>query len=256
MENIKIAAQLYTLRDFLKTPEEIRLTLKRVKDIGYEWIQVSGIGPISHESMREILDETGLKVCATHISYERLQKDMEDVIYQHKLWDVPNIGIGSIPGEFKKDEEGFSKFAIEASKIGKRISEMGFRFTYHNHKFEFQKYNGRTALDIIIEESDKENLDFLLDTYWVQAGGGDSADWIYKLNGRMKVIHFKDMKIIEDKQLMSEIGEGNMNWKSIIKACKDTEVEWIAIEQDDCNGKDPFECLKISYENTKKMLTQ
>ena len=41
-----IAAQLYTLRDFLQTPNDIVQTMKRVKKIGYDTAQISGVGPI------------------------------------------------------------------------------------------------------------------------------------------------------------------------------------------------------------------
>jgi sugar phosphate isomerase/epimerase len=51
---------------------------------------------------------------------------------------------------------------------------------------------------------------------------------------------------------MAEIGEGNLNWPAILQACRDASVEWYAIEQDICR-RDPFESLKISYDNLKAM---
>ena len=50
---------------------------------------------------------------------------------------------------------------------------------------------------------------------------------------------------------MLPIGEGNMNWKGIIKACADAGTEYVFVEQDNCNGEDPFDCLKRSYEFLK-----
>lgn len=256
MKDLRLAAQLYTLREFLKTPEEMEAALKRVKAIGYEYVQVSGMGAISHGEMRKILDSTGLKVCATHIPFDRLKAAMDDVIYQHQLWECPNIGIGMMPSEYERSEAGYTKFAKDAVRIGGTLEKHGFRFTYHNHSLEFEKYNGRLALDILAEESTPGPLDFILDTYWIQAGGGDPAEWIYKMDGRMSCIHFKDMMIKEGMQLMSEVGEGSMSWKRIIEACRTTGVEWIAVEQDDCNGRDPFECLSTSFINIKRMLQE
>ena len=46
MPQTQIGAQLYTLRDFLKTPADIAKTLARVKKLGYDAVQVSGFGPI------------------------------------------------------------------------------------------------------------------------------------------------------------------------------------------------------------------
>ena len=63
--------------------------------------------------------------------------------------------------------------------------------------------------------------------------------------------HWK-MVIVDGEQVMAEIGEGNLNWPDILQACRDAEVEWYAIEQDVCR-RDPFESLKISYENLRAM---
>ena len=37
----RIGAQGYTIRDFIKTPEDLETSLKKLKDIGYQAIQLS-----------------------------------------------------------------------------------------------------------------------------------------------------------------------------------------------------------------------
>jgi sugar phosphate isomerase/epimerase len=148
--------------------------------------------------------------------------------------------------------DAFKRFAQEATEIGKALAEAGLTFSYHNHSFEFVRFGDRTGLDVIYEESDPEYLQAEIDTYWVQHGGGDPIAWIRKMKDRMPVIHFKDMVIYEGEQTMAEIGEGNLNWPGILEACKDANVEWYAIEQDRCMG-DPFDSLRISYDNLRGM---
>ncbi len=91
-----------------------------------------------------------------------------------------------------------------------------------------------------------------IDIYWVQHGGSDPAAWIEKVSQRMPVVHLKDMVILDNTQTMAEVGEGNLNWKRILSACKQADVEWYAVEQDVCQ-RDPFESLKISYDNLRAM---
>ncbi|NLK67843.1 MAG: sugar phosphate isomerase/epimerase [Clostridiaceae bacterium] len=244
-----LAAQLYTLRDYLKTPEGIKESLKKVRDIGYTSVQVSGIGPIESNELKKIVDDLGLTICATHIGYNRFKEDLNNVIKDHLIYGCKYVGLGSLPTEFR-NEDGFRNFAKEFSEIGKELKKHGSQFVYHNHHFEFEKYNGKTAFDIILDESSKEDFGILLDTYWVQAGGADPVYWIHKLKGRMGVIHFKDMVIRNEKQEFAEVGHGNMNWGPIIEACYETGIEYVAIEQDTCLG-DPFESLKMSYEFLK-----
>ena len=46
---------------------------------------------------------------------------------------------------------------------------------------------------------------------------------------------------------MAVLGEGNLNFDRIFEKARDAHVQYMLVEQDDCNGEDPFECLKRSY---------
>lgn len=253
MKRSTIAAQLYTLREFAKTPEDLAETLKKVRAIGYEAVQVSGIGPIEPERVKELADANGLAICATHVSFDRMRDDLEALIAQHKLWNCRYVGVGSMPASYRSGLEGYRTFAKEASEIARRLGEHGLQFIYHNHSFEFEKFDGRTGMDILLEESDPQAFGFELDMYWVQAGGANPTEWANKVKGRMGVVHLKDMAIVENKQVFAEIGEGNLNWADIIGACRATGVEWFVVEQDVCR-RDPFESLAISFRNLEQYL--
>lgn len=263
-----LAAQLYTVRDFTKTAEDFAASIKKVSDIGYTAVQVSAIGPIPHEEVKQIVDDNGLTICNTHIGYDALWNDLDSVIEQHKLWNCQHVAIGSMPGEYREGgEDAYLRFAEEASAVGEKLHAAGLTFSYHNHSFEFVRFpyatddnpNGsRTGLDIIYDESDPKYLQGEIDTYWVQHGGADAAAWVLRMKDRMPVVHLKDMVVVRTdgrppvEQQMAEVGEGNMNWSAILAACKEAGVEWYAVEQDICQ-RDPFESLKISYENLKRM---
>ncbi len=252
MSKSVIAAQLYTLRDYLKTPEDIAKTLKKVKEMGYNAIQGSGMGPIEPTLLKEIVDKEQLTICVTHMPFDRLKDDLDAVIQEHKLWNCKYVGLGSMPPQYRESKDGYMKFIKEISEIAKKLYDNGLQFVYHNHKFEFEKFDGLTGMDILFNETDKKEFGFEIDTYWVQAGGADPVEWIKKVKGRMGVVHFKDMTIVKNEQTMAEVGEGNLNWPAIIQACKETGVEWYAVEQDICQ-RNPFESLAISLKNIKKM---
>lgn len=253
MSHPKLTAQLYTIREYTQTLEDFRTSMEKVRDIGYTAVQVSAIGPIPHEDVKAVVDDLGLTICITHIGFDRLQNDIEGVIAQHKLWECPNVAVGSMPQAYRSGgEDAFKRFAQEATDIGEALAEADLTFSYHNHSFEFVRFGDRTGLDVIYEESDPKYLQAEIDTFWVQHGGGDPIAWIRKMTDRMPVIHFKDMVIYEGEQTMAEIGEGNLNWPGILEACEDANVEWYAIEQDRCM-RNPFESLKISYDNLRAM---
>jgi sugar phosphate isomerase/epimerase len=251
-----LAAQLFTIRQFTQTLSGFTESIAKISKIGYRAVQVSGIGPITPEDVRKVIQDHGLTVCITHIPYEQLRNNLQAVIDQHLLWDCKNVAVGSMPGEYRTGEEGFHRFAKEASQVGEQLAKAGLTFSYHNHSFEFVRFGKRTGLDIIYDESDPRYLQAELDTYWVQHGGGDPAAWIRRLKNRMPVVHLKDMAVVSEgwnvQQLMAEVGEGNLNWPEILSACQDAGVQWYAVEQDECQ-RDPFESLQISYQNLKAM---
>ncbi len=253
MSDMILAAQLFTLRDYLKTPTEIDKTLKKVKEIGYNAVQVSGIGPIEPDKLKEITDKHRLKICATHISFDKMQNNLETVIEEHKLWDCKYVGLGMMPGDkYSVSKKGFTEFARDANKVGQKLKENDLQFIYHNHDFEFVKFNGITGMEILLKETDPDFFHFELDTYWVQSGGGNPAKWITKVEDRMKVVHFKDMGMNTDRErIMAEVGKGNLEWDEIIKACDEIAVKWCAVEQDVCQ-RNPFESLKISFDFLKE----
>lgn len=248
-----IAAQLYTLRNQMRTVEQIDSGLRKVKEIGYPAVQLSGIGKIDPQHLKEILDREGLDAFATHVSWQRLTEDFDALVAEHKLWNCQYVGLGSMPSAYRLDRRSWSRFAQEASEIGKKLQDNGLQFIYHNHAFEFKKYDGVTGMEILLEESDPTTFQFELDTYWLQIGGVNIVTWIEKVGGRMEVVHFKDMgNAGENKPIMAEVGEGNMDWPQIIEACRDIGVEYAAVEQDECQH-DPFTSLAISFNNLKRL---
>lgn len=251
-----LAAQLYTIRQFTQTMEEFAASMQKIREIGYTAVQVSGIGPISNEDVKRITDDQGLIICNTHISYDLLWNHLDEVIEQHRLWNCKHVAIGSMPDEFRGTESGFHRFAAEASRVGEKLAQADLTFSYHNHSFEFVRFGKHTGLDILYEASDPRYLKAEIDTYWVQHGGSDPAAWIRRLKGRMPVVHLKDMAVQAEgwnvQPIMAEVGEGNLNWPEILKACREAGVEWYAVEQDVCQ-RDPFESLKISFTNLQAM---
>lgn len=248
-----LAAQLYTVREYTRTAEDFAASMKKIRQIGYQAVQVSAIGPIPHQEVKAIVEDLGLTICNTHIPYDRLWNDLDSVIEQHHLWNCRHVAIGSLPAAYREEgEDGYRRFAQEASQVGEKLHAAGLTFSYHNHSFEFERFGKRTALDIIYEESDPRYLQAEIDTYWVQHGGGDPAAWIRRMKNRMPVVHLKDMVIVDRQQVMAEVGEGNLNWPAILDACREAGVEWYAVEQDICR-RDPFESLRISYENLRAM---
>lgn len=255
MGNSALAAQFFTIRRYTQSPEDFRESMRKIKNMGYEAVQLSAIGPLDPGFVKEVAEETGFTICCTHMKYDRFVGDLDSLIADHKLWNCPNAGLGKPPAQYTQSAGGYARFAEEFSEIGRRLDAEGIRFMYHNHSFELQKFGGKTGLQILIEESDPRYFDFEMDTFWLQNGGADPAEWIRRVKGRMNVVHLKDA--IADTSTGhltdAEIGEGNLNWPNILEACKYAGVEWHAVELDIREWEKPFEALELSLRNLRRM---
>lgn len=245
---MKIGAQLFTIRDFVKDLDGLSESLKKVADIGYKTVQVSGTCDFNADWMKEELRKNGLKCVITHTAPAKITGETEKVIADHKTFGCDRIGIGI----YDVAKNGVQAFVDYYKDAAEKIKQAGLCLSYHNHDAEFVKIDGKLIMDHIIDAFAPDELCITLDTYWVQSGGSDPIWWLNRLKGRTPCIHFKDMAFTVDKERrMSVIGEGNMNFEGIIKASVDNGVEYALVEQDNCYGEDPFDCLKRSYEYLK-----
>lgn len=250
----QIAAQAYTVRDHLKTPADIASSLKKVSEIGYQAVQLSGLGPIEDEELTKILADQGLVCAATHEDAATILDQPRAVVER-----LDKLGCRYTayphPGDVKLASlEDVKAFARKLNASGKVLYEAGKVLAYHNHNTEFMRVDGRLILELLFEQTDPRYLQGEIDTYWVQYGGGDPVDWCRRLKGRLPLLHLKDYITTDERQpTFAEVGYGNLNWKSIISAAENAGCEWFIVEQDTCAG-DPFESLKMSFEYLKDNL--
>ncbi len=245
---MKIGAQFYTIRDFCKTLDDFSESLKKVADIGYTTVQISGTCAYEADWLAEQLKAAGLTCGITHYNYDRIIHETEKVIAEHKTFGCNYIGIGGFFGGVA----GLPKFANEAKPAAQKIHEAGLQFMYHNHNWEYESKveDGRCVMEALSDLFTPEEMCFTLDTYWVKYGGYDVLSEIKRLSGRLPVVHFKDMYITDSgERKMAWVGGGNtLDFEKIASAFIDSGTKYAYIEQDNCNGEDPFDCLKKSYD--------
>lgn len=246
----QVGVQLYTLRNQFTTYKDVVHTLKKVCDMGYKSVQFFQI-PIDIGDMREILEGLGLSVCGVDVPLARLEGELDQVLEEMELLNCRYITY-SYGGDWSKSYlSGLEAYIKSISEIGERLKPTPFKFAYHNHSFEFVPCKGRPALEYFYERTAQAGILAEIDTYWVQHGGGDPAEWIARYKGRVPIIHLKDLAIEQTEgkvsQVFAEVGRGNMNWDSILRAAAQSEVEWLVVEQDLC-AKDPFESVKESFD--------
>lgn len=243
--------QLYTLRDHIQNKQDFDATLSRLAAMGVDTVQISGIGDVSAEDQKEVLDKNHMKVCITHKGLDRMEKDLPGLIREHKIISCDALGLGSMPGEARENEVALRAFIDKTAKIGKILRDNCMTFNYHNHDFEFRKLPGsdKTIMDLLLEETDPDLFYFIPDVAWIHYGGYDPVEILTKMKGRVKVIHFKDYIINEaGERKFTSLGTGKVDLKACYDAACRLDMPYIMYEQDcDWTGNDPFKSTEESW---------
>lgn len=255
-QRTQISLNMYTVRSSnLPFVEQ----LKKARDIGYQSIQVRRNSDISKEELKDMLDILSMEMSSPIGDLYDIDRDTDSYIAECQYFDCDEIMIGTMPTEFREDAEGYMAAIKLMNEVGQKLASGGVYLSYHNHSQEFRCFkNGKTGMDLLYENLDPNVVHFMLDTHWVQAGGGDVIEWIKKCKDRMQYIHVKDYRIGPanyytdighvDKEF-AQIGEGNLPWPLIVKTCLDQGVKSFIVEQDFPYGEDPFDCAATSYHN-------
>ncbi len=259
---MKFGLNLYSIRNLIKTEDEFVETSKKLKEMGYSFLQYSG-APIDVKRMKREIEEVGLPIILTHSPADRILNDTDELIKEHKSIGCYNIGLGSAMGENGNNAQSFKEQIDKYELVAEKMEKQGMKFFYHNHMHEFMKdENGELLFDYMIKNA--PHFNFTLDTYWVVRGGVDFYDLVKKLKGRISCVHLKDNKVIysekseiEGYNIANEIcpcGDGTLDFKKMYVALKEAGAEYFIVEQDNAALKeDTLNQVKRSIDYLNKI---
>lgn len=248
---MKIGMTLYTVSSRMGTPAICAETLKRVKQIGYTNVETGF--PFPCPEFGAMMLDTGFTVVDLHVGLGEFQNRFDAVVATAHQLHCPRLTIPWMDPQTMNSALAWRTLAKELTSLGRRLKGEGIMLQYHNHHFEFARFDGKLGLDILYAESDPQYLKAQLDTHWVARGGGEPSAWIRAMKGRIEQIHFKDMVIQNTNPVFADVGSGNLNWPEILKACKEVGIQDCIVEEDPGDHMpDPFKSIENSLVFLKK----
>ena len=187
---LPVAVQVYSVRD--DAAADFPGTLKKIKEMGYDGIEFAGLYGYAPAELKKMCEEIGLVPISAHVPYYDMLSDPKGVLGQYAEIGCKFVAIPYLTPECRPGTEGFADVVKNALALGKVAKELGMQMLYHNHDFEFDKIDGKYALDVLYDTVPAEYLQTELDCCWVKVGGEDPAGYITKYSGRAPVVHLKD----------------------------------------------------------------
>lgn len=258
--NPRIGLQLYSVKEaFEKDPAG---TFRRIKEIGYDGIELIRIFEYGVENLRTLCAENGLEPSSAHVSFEELCADPRKVAEACKTLGCRHVVIPVLPDAYKPGIGDFGYALKQIPPLGKTLAEEGLVLQFHNHFFEFERINGQYALDLLYESVSPALLQTQLDTCWINVSGEDPVAYLKKYAGRCPTVHLRDF-VGHKKQIPfaatyaperradwdrpfqdRPLGKGLMQMEATTRAALAAGARWLIVENGPC-GED-YSCLQAA----------
>lgn len=206
---MKYALQLYSIKDISEN-NGLAATLKTAKEMGYDSVEFAGFFGLTTEQVLAELAKNELGVMGLHHGVGELRKDAAACVKLAK--DLGAVSL-CVPHYNTDSAKGWADFGKELNEYGKMFRDAGILFGFHNHVHEFVPVEGKMPIDLILENSDAENVFFEMDTRHVALANVDPVEYAKKYCGRINVLHARDTDGTED----CAVGEGIVNFKDVVK---------------------------------------
>lgn len=260
---IKYSLQMYTLRQFMKTPDALDSTLSRVAEMGYENVQITPPAFTDSVVLAGLLKEKGLKADSAICTVYEIPNKIEQIAKDCEALDTNVLRTDSISAEDRRSEAGYRRFAKHLNVCGKLLRKKGLDFMYHFHSFEFLDFGGVRGIDILLNETDPDCVMFQPDVFWLTAAGTEPSRALEMFRGRARYMHCKDYIIAPTADGVLEkishasapVGTGNLHWREIFETAKRIGIENFVVE-DDMGVRDPFESAAVSLTNLRAFVKE
>lgn len=220
---MKIALQLYTVRDTYKTKEEFKEVLAKVKEIGYEGVEFAGYCDMPAAELRDYLETIALVPVSAHHSIHELEEKGGELLAYISELGCKNLVCAY--SETSNKEQVEHTIAI-IKKVKDLAIKYGIEIGYHNHSHEFYALeDGTIPMDLI-----KEACKLEVDTYWVFHAKKNPERYLKENSNNIILVHLKDGDLLGHPLAL---GEGENHIADIVEASKEIGVKWAIVENDD-----------------------
>ncbi len=247
----KIGYQLYSARDHCGTAKGLENTIRKIAAIGYDGVEFAGYSGLAATDVKKLLDECAIEAVNAHVPLDRWQDALDEEIAYAKEAGIPMITVPWLSPE-NRTAASYKHLAENLPGWVARVRASGLRAGYHNHDFEYERVNGKPALEILLESS--PDLLYELDVFWAYYADFSPAGEMEKWKGRLGPVHIKDYTdMTTDPPVFCAIGRGMMDLAPVFAKAREMALDWLVVEQDN-SVIDVFESAALSLETARERL--
>ncbi|MER2178211.1 MAG: sugar phosphate isomerase/epimerase [Stenotrophomonas maltophilia] len=247
-----IAVQMYTLRNVGSLDQQLKI----VHDAGVGAVETVGTQGVSAAELKQLLDRYSISAISSHVQLAELRRDLDGVVAFNRAIGNTTLVVPYLDEKDRPtDAAGWTALGQELGGIARQARAKGMQLAYHNHDFELVDFNGSTGLELLFAAAGPDLLTEL-DLAWVARAGHDPAAMLATFRGRLFAVHAKDNAPkghAEEEGGFAAVGQGVLDWNTILPAAAGAGVRWYIIEHD--QPRDPAKVIQAGADYLRRHLT-
>jgi len=193
-----LAIQLYTVRNAIS--DNLEKALERLASLGFTELEIYGYnGNFFGKNKTEflsVLNNTGLKVISSHHQTGVIKNEAGTLTnnWEKSVEDLHFIGAKFMVCSYlipeERSIEKYKKLPQLLEISGELTKKAGIQFAYHNHDFEFDKFDEKqNVYDFILAQTSSDLVKMELDLYWISKARLDPLYYFEKHPNRFPLWH-------------------------------------------------------------------
>jgi sugar phosphate isomerase/epimerase len=252
-----LGIQLYMVKEDME--KDTPGTLKKLGQMGYTQIESYGgnkgmFWGMSGKDFSRLAADHGLALVSSHYNDEPegfgKQAEMAAEVGMKYLicpWKGP-----------QKSIDNFKRFAEEFNRNGEICKKLGMRFGYHPHDYPYKKIDGQLPINVLLDHTDKDLVDFQMDFYYTVTEGQSPEEYIRKYPGRFKLCHMRDvlkqrLPAGSQEESACDLGQGIINYPHLLAAALDGGMKYFFVEQSRFYHETPLQSALVNADYLKKL---
>ena len=251
--------QLYMVREDME--RDAAGTLKQLRSMGYRQLESFGgnkgmFWGFGHHGFHKLCTDSGLSLVSSHYNdntapFEKQAADAAAIGMKYLIcpWKGPQTSI-----------DAFKRFSEEFNRNGETCRKHGLRFGYHPHDYPYKKIDGELPIDVLLENTDKNLVNFQMDFYYTVTEGQDPKKYLDRYKDRFRLCHMRD--VLKHRfpagsadESACDLGSpnGSIDYPSLLSTAVGDGMRYFFVEQSYYDHETPLQSAQVNAEYLKKM---
>ena len=246
--------QTFTIRKIQK--KNIELAYQKLYEMKITNLEIARIKFTKNNAykIKQLIDKFRLTPVAIQVKPKEVFNKVDNIVEFCNIIGCKNVIISMLPFDcILGSEKNFYRFIDSLDEYFKIYQKYEITLGYHHHNWEYIKLsNGKTRMEELLSRTTQ--IRFVHDTYWTSRCGIDPVKQINEFGTRLLGVHLRDLTFFKKNlnvvPIDCAIGDGVIDFSRIILSLKDTNCQYMVIEQ---NTDNPYKEIKKSLDFLKKL---